>query len=326
LTRVAEIIQLLGGRVHDSGHAPRAEQELEGPAPFDQAGPPHLAFATARFSDPDKLRNSGAGLLIVDEPALESLGTGEIQSVVISSRNARLDFIRVLQRFFPPTRPSSGIHPSAVVDEGADVSPTASIGPLCTIQAGVSIAEDTVLEAGVHIYSRTRIGRRVVIRSGAVIGADGFGYERDASGALQPFPQLGGVVIEDEVEIGSNTSIDRGALADTIVGTRARVDNLVHVAHNVRIGADAAVIAHAMLGGGAIIGAGAWIAPCACIREGVTVGAGAVVGLGAVVTADVGEHQTVLGNPAREIGIHRSIQSEMKRLAHDRLTAGGDGA
>lgn len=147
-----------------------------------------------------------------------------------------------------------------------------------------------------------------------MIGTDGFGFERNGDGELERFPHLGGVVIEDDVEIGANVAIDRGALDDTWIGPRVRIDNLVHVAHNVRIGADAAIIAHAMLAGSASIGERAHIAPCASVREGVTVGAEAFVGMGAVVTGPVAERTTVVGSPARELAAHRAIQEALKRL------------
>ena len=117
---------------------------------------------------------------------------------------------------------------------------------------------------------------------------------------LVPFPHLGRVVLEDGVTVGANTCIDRGALGETRVGARTRVDNLVHIAHNVRIGADCAVIAHAMIAGGVVVGDGAWIAPAAAVRNQRSVGAGALVGMGAVVVRDVAPGATVAGNPARE--------------------------
>lgn len=313
---VADVLAVLEARADPVGRAPSPEDKLTGPASLDRAGLREFAFATLRaLRDPARLRDCRAGLLIVESGALDRLHPGELRSVVVRSDNPRLDFIRVLQRHFAPTPQPPGIHSTAIVEAGADVSSLASIGPLCTIAADVSISEGAVLHGGVHVYSNTRIGRGVTVGSGCVIGASGFGYERDDEGVLQLFPQLGGVVIDDGAEIGSNTSIDRGALGDTVIGARARIDNLVHVAHNVQIGADAAVIAHAMLGGSVQIGERAWIAPSACIREGVQIGADAVVGLGAVVTADVPEGDVVLGNPARSQELQRSIQTTLKRLA-----------
>ena len=193
------------------------------------------------------------------------------------------------------------ISPSARI--GQDVY----IGPLCTVGEEVEIGAGAIIHAGVHIYDRVRIGCNVIIHSGTVIGSDGFGYERNEAGELVKFPHIGGVVIEDDVEIGANTCIDRGSLGDTTICRGARLDNLVHIAHNVRVGAHTAVIADAMIGGGTYIGDSAWIAPSVCLRDRITIGARAVVGLGALVTRDVPDGVTVLGAPAREI-------SEQKRL------------
>jgi UDP-3-O-[3-hydroxymyristoyl] glucosamine N-acyltransferase len=170
-----------------------------------------------------------------------------------------------------------------------------------TICDGVNVGSGTQIHAGVHICSPARIGRNVVLKSGCVIGGDGFGYERNEEGIFEKFPHLGGVVIEDDVEIGSNTCVDRGTLSDTVIGRGTKIDNLVHVAHNVKIGKHCAVIALAMVGGGTQIDDGAWIAPTACLRNGVVIGKQALVGMGAVVTKNVECGETVIGVPAKPI-------------------------
>jgi UDP-3-O-[3-hydroxymyristoyl] glucosamine N-acyltransferase len=168
------------------------------------------------------------------------------------------------------------------------------------------VGDRTTIHAGVHIHGPARIGADVTIQAGTVIGASGYGYERAEDGTLEPFPQIGGVEIGDGVEIGANVCIDRAALGTTRIGARTRIDNLVHIAHNVQIGADCAVIANAMLGGSTQVGDRAWIAPSATIREQRRIGEDATVGLGAVVLASVPPGATVVGNPARDIATPRT--------------------
>jgi UDP-3-O-[3-hydroxymyristoyl] glucosamine N-acyltransferase len=292
---------------------------LSGPAPILQARKGHVSFCGSTATHPEELiRQARASLVILDRtlpfdgPALASAGV----AAVIESDNARLDFMRVVDRFFAAPRPR-GIAPSAVIAASARVAKDVYIGPLCSLGERVEIGAGTVIHAGVQIYDRVRIGRNVTIHAGTVIGADGFGYERDAQGVLVKFPHLGGVVIEDDVEIGANTCIDRGALGDTRVCKGARIDNLVHVAHNTVVGRHAAVIAHAMIGGSTQIGDFAWVAPSACLRDRITIGAHAVVGLAAVVTKSVPDGVTVMGAPARDQASQRRLLGKLSKLADE---------
>lgn len=282
--------------------------KLQRAAPLSDSGPGDVTFCGATARDPmAMLRTATPTLLLLERGLTVDLAQlkGRV-AVVALCDNARLVFARLLERFFVPPRPV-GIHPSAVIAASAQIGKNVYVGPLCTIGDNSVIGDESVLHASVQVYAQVRIGRRVTIHSGTVIGADGFGYEREPSGALFKFPHLGGVVIEDDVEIGANTCIDRGTLADTFIGRGARIDNLVHLAHNTRVGADAAVIAHAMIGGSTQIGDRAWIAPSACLRDRIRIGDDAVVGLGSVVTRSVADQKTVFGNPARP-------EAEQRRL------------
>ena len=156
-----------------------------------------------------------------------------------------------------------------------------------------------LLMASVVLYDNVRLGRNVVIHSGAVIGVDGFGYGRNPEGTLEKFPQIGAVEIEDEVEIGSNSCVARGALLNTVIGRGTKIDNLVHIAHNVRIGENCLIIAHAQIAGSVRIGNRCWLAPSCTINTGVTIGDDAMVALGSVVVHDVTPGAFVAGNPAR---------------------------
>ena len=201
---------------------------------------------------------------------------------VIACRAPKVAFAKAVWRFFPELCET---HWCEMETFGLVVDGTTEI------PEGTIIGPHTVLAHAV-------IGKRVVIGANCTIGLPGFGFDRDASGKLIRFPHTGRVLIGDDVEIGSNTCIDRGALGDTIIEDGAKIDNLVHVAHNVRIGKGALVIAHAMLGGSAVIGARAWIAPAAAILNHRAVHDGATVGMGAVVLHDVAPETVVVGNPA----------------------------
>lgn len=306
-----EILHGVGAEADPRGCSDTS-RTLVGVASFDNAGPGQLSFCVGPGRRPQE---SDASMLIVSSSALEGLPPGSCRAVIAASDNARLDFIRAVRRFFAPGPPEPGVHPSAVIAPGARIGDGVTIGPLCTVSSDVEIGHGSILHAGVHVYSRVKIGARVTVHSGTVIGADGYGFERNEKGELERFPHVGGVVIDDDVEIGANASIDRGALDDTRIGTRAKIDNCVHVAHNVTIGEDAAVIAHAMLGGSSAIGDRAWIAPCTAVREGLSVGKEAMTGMGAVVTKSVPDGTTVAGNPAREIGLHQTLQRTLRSLA-----------
>lgn len=281
MTTVNDILGFLG-------LPPAADDaQVARPASLDRAGPDCVTFCNR---DPRPV----AAALVLAETAGD-FGTARVAVVP----NARLAFVRVVARFFPPPAPPAGVHPTAVVADSATLGRDVRIGAACTVGEDAVIGDGVVLHPGVHVLRGVRMGRGVIVHSGAVIGADGYGFERDEQGTLVRFPHIGGVVIEEDVEIGANTCVDRGALDDTVIERGVRIDNLVHVAHNVRIGRDAAVIALAFLGGSSRVGARAWIAPSAMVREGVTVGDDALVGLGAVVTRDVDAGAVVMGNPAR---------------------------
>jgi len=147
-----------------------------------------------------------------------------------------------------------------------------------------------------------------------VIGADGFGYQRNDKGEFEKFPHIGGVVIKDNVEIGSNTSIDRGALGNTIIEEGAKIDNLVHIAHNVKVGKHSAVIANSMIGGSTIIGDYSWVAPSVCMRDQISTGNNVTIGLGAVVLKSIPEGETWTGSPAKPLAEFLELQKKLKKL------------
>jgi len=217
----------------------------------------------------------------------------------------RLAFIRIMQAYFQEDRLYT-ISPTAVIDTEALLDPDIYIGSYTSIGKCI-IGAGTIIYGNVYIYSNVKIGKNVVIHAGTVIGADGYSYERNEKGELEKFPHVGGVVIEDEVEIGSNTSIDRGTLGDTFIGRGSKIDNQCHIAHNVIIGKHCVVVAQSLIGGGTKIGDFSWVAPCVCLRDGITIGKNTVIGMGSVVTKNIDDNCLVLGVPAKVVRKTTSI-------------------
>jgi UDP-3-O-[3-hydroxymyristoyl] glucosamine N-acyltransferase len=188
--------------------------------------------------------------------------------------------------------------------EAAGIAHGTVIGVDVTLARGVVIGSGVVLGDRVRIgpntcIANTTVGANTSIGANCTIGLPGFGYEKDADGRYWRFPHVGRVEIGMDVEIGSNSCIDRGALGSTRIGRGVKVDNLVHIAHNVTIGENALIIANSMIGGSTQVGPRAWIAPSASIMNQLSIGADAVIGMGAVVVRNVGEAAVVMGNPAR---------------------------
>jgi UDP-3-O-[3-hydroxymyristoyl] glucosamine N-acyltransferase len=255
-------------------------------------------------------------VVICDEMQSKKLSQNPAIALLVTEQ-PRFAFMTIASRFFGPKGQKRGIHDTASVDPSAKVDASASIGPMCVIGENCAIGANTVLHAHVVLYDRVIVGNNVVVHASTVIGSDGFGYERSPNGEMVKFPHLGGVIIEDHVEIGSNTSIDRGSLSDTIIRKGAKIDNQVHIAHNCDIGADAVVIAQTMVGGSVKIGAKAWIAPAAVLLNQIEIGAGGFVALGAVVTKSVMENETVIGAPAVPEAEFKASRNALKRLADE---------
>lgn len=250
--------------------------------------------------------------LICSADHARELAAADVTCLVVEA--PRLAFMRAVAKFFARPRPPAGVHPRASVDPTAVIDPTASIGANSVVGANCTVGPRSVLHPNVTLLDNVRIGADVTINSGTVIGADGFGYERNEAHELEKFPHIGGVVIEDDVEIGSNTSIDRGTLGNTLIRSGARIDNQCHISHNVVIGRHAAVIAQSMVGGSAVIGDYCWLAPAAIIMNQAKVGPRATVGLGAVVVKDVADGQTVMGAPAVSADEFRAQRAAIKKL------------
>ena len=257
--RLDEIVARFGGEIVGAG-----DTVISRICPLENAGPGDLAF----FSNPKyhhQLATTRAAAVIMAPPMVAG------PAAAILTPQPYLYYARVAQWLNPLPVPVPGVHPSAVV-EGV-VAATASIGPNVWIGPGATIDADVVIDANcsigaevrigagtrlagnVAVYSGSRIGVRCLVHSGAVIGSDGFGFAREADGAWVKIPQVGRVLIGDDVEIGAGTTIDRGALGDTVIGDGVKLDNQIQIGHNVQIGAHTAMAGCVGIAGSAVIGA-----------------------------------------------------------------------
>ena len=263
--RLAAIVEALGGELHGD-----PALLVEGLAPLEHAGPGQLSFlSNPRYQS--QLAASRAACVLV-APALRDAAVA--RGACIVTPDPYLYFARLTQLWKRQgaARPGPAIHPSAVIDLDAVVDPGARIGALCVVERGARIGAGTELKARVTVGENCVIGERCILHPGAVIGADGFGFAPHAGG-WEKIEQLGAVTIGNDVEIGANTCIDRGALADTVIEDGVKLDNLIQIGHNVHIGKHTAIAGCAGVAGSASIGA-----HC-------TVGGGAVV-LGHLRIAD----------------------------------------
>ncbi len=300
----AQLAELIQGEVAGDGSVP-----LTGFAPAGAARPGDLTFAEneAYFA---RAEQSAASAVLVDG------GYSSSQKVLIRVPNARLGFAKALALFFPEPEFAPGLHPTAVVAGSAQIDPSAHIGPHCVIGDQAQIGARSVLEGGNHVgahcqigrevhlfpnvtlYARTQVGDRVRIHAGTVVGADGFGYVVDA-GAHRKVPQIGQVIIQEDVEIGANVAIDRGALGPTIIGTGTKIDNLVQIAHNVTIGEHCLIVGQAGIAGSTKLGHYVTLAGQAGLAGHLKIGNQVTVAAQSGVMHDIGDGQKWFGYPAQ---------------------------
>ena len=304
---------------------------LTGAAMLEDAGPEHLAFAGApKYFD--AALKSRAGCII----ALPEFSAGPGQNV-LESLQPRAHFARALALLYPAPQLQPGVHHSAHVEAGAQLEPTVEVGPFatigsgsrigarvrigagCSIGSGVGIGDDCVLHPRVTVYDRVMIGARCVLHSGAVLGADGFGFEL-AGAAYQKVPQVGVVRIGSDVEIGANTCIDRATLGATEIGDGTKLDNMVHIAHNCSIGKHVVIAAQTGLAGGVTIGDYAVVGGQVGVGDKARIEARAVIGSGAgILTAKiVRAGEPVWGTPARPLRQYLAQLATLARLAKRR--------
>jgi UDP-3-O-[3-hydroxymyristoyl] glucosamine N-acyltransferase len=299
-----EIARQLGGEVQGD-----ASIVVTGFAAADTARKGDLTFAENEIYFARAEAGDASAILVA----------GEFKSklkTLIRVPNARIGFAKVLPLFFPEPRFAPGIHPTAVVHGSAQIDADAHIGPLCVIGERARVGAGSVLEGGNHIgsesqigestrlfpnvtlYARSIIGNRVRIHAGSVIGADGFGYVFD-QGVHRKVPQVGNVIIHDDVEIGANVTIDRGALGSTVIGKGSKIDNLVQIAHNVVIGEYSIIVAQVGIAGSTKLGKCVTLAGQVGLAGHLKIGDHATVAAQAGVMNDIPAGEKWIGAPAR---------------------------
>ena len=298
-----ELASRLGCELRGAG-----EVEIRGVAGIEEAGPGDLTFlANRRY----------AAHLATTKAAAVVLGPGqEAPLPCLVDDNPYLAFARAVALLRPLPRPAPGIDPAARVDptaqlgEGIHVGPLAVVGPGVRVGArsvihphvvlsdGVEMGEDCVLHSGVQIRERCRLGDRVVVQNGAVIGSDGFGFAPDRDGRYHTFPQVGTVVIEDDVDIGALVAIDRAALGETRIGRGCKLDNLVQIGHSVTVGEDTILAGQVGIAGSSRVGRRVTLAGQVGVAGHLTIGDGAIATAQTGIPSSVDEGAVVSGYPA----------------------------
>jgi UDP-3-O-[3-hydroxymyristoyl] glucosamine N-acyltransferase len=301
--KLRELAERLGCELLGDG-----EVELRGVGALEQAGPGDLSFlASPRYAP--RLQATRASAVVVapgqDSPLPRLL-----------SANPQLTFARAVALLCPPARPAAGVHPSAQVHPTAQLGAGVHVGALAVVGARVRVGDRTVvhptvvlyddavvgadclLHSGVQVRERCRLGDRVVVQNGAVIGGDGFGFARDGDGRYHKFPQVGTVVIEDDVEIGALTAIDRAALGETRIGRGSKLDNLVQVGHSVSVGSDTVLCGQVGIAGSSRVGSNVTLAGQVGVAGHLTIGDGVVATAQSGIPSSVEPGALVSGYPA----------------------------
>lgn len=301
---LAELAGLAGGRVSGDGSV-----EITGVASIDEAGPGDVTLlADPRHSG--KLSGSKASAVIVPEGAKPPSGVP-----CLVAKNPQLAFAHVLEALRPAERPGPGVSPRAEVHESAELGPGVHVGPFAVVGAGAKVGENTVVSAGVYIGPGATVGRdsllhpgvavrercvlgdRVVVHCNTVIGSDGFGFAKDGV-RYHKVPQTGTVRVGDDVEIGACVTIDRATLDETVIGRGTKVDNLVQIAHNVKVGEDTVIVAQVGISGSTTVGSRVQLAGQVGVVGHIEIGDDSMVGAKSGVTGKIPPRSGYSGIPA----------------------------
>ncbi len=329
---ISDLIAQLGGSLLVGDPARR----IDHPAQPATAQPHSMLFAESGSALADALAAQPGLVVTAPRHLASTLDPGSIPATaVLLTDQPRLWFARAAQ-LLRPSLPAQGIHPTAVVHATAILAPDATIGPCAVLAEGVRVGARTRIDAGVvlqsgvivgadcHlwprvvVYSGTTLGNRVTVHAGAVLGADGFGFVRDRhTGRYTQFPQQGTLLVEDDVEIGANSTIDRGALAATRIGSGTKLDNLIHIGHNCTIGQNVVMASLCGISGSSEIGDGAVLAGQVGIGDHVTIGPGVILGGQAGVLSGKAVTTTgsvLWGTPARPLRQYLRELATLTRL------------
>jgi UDP-3-O-[3-hydroxymyristoyl] glucosamine N-acyltransferase len=318
---VKDLADLVGGEVRGDGSL-----EIVGASPAGEGGRGQISFVDDPRHLPRALKGAASCLVLA-----EGMDPGPVTAIVVAQ--PKLAFARMLAELYPPEPEPAGTHESAVVDvtarlgsevhvgphaviaAGAVIGDRVSVGAGATIGRGVQVGDDSVLFSRVVLYPGTVLGKRVRVHAGAVLGSDGFGYVSHQQGH-DKFPQVGGLEVGDDVEIGANTTVDRGALGSTRIGAGTKIDNLVQIAHNVQIGARCLISAQTGIAGSSVVEDGVILAGQVGIADHVRIKQGAIVGAqGGVPTGKIiREGRLVWGTPARLLSEFKLEYAHLRRL------------
>jgi UDP-3-O-[3-hydroxymyristoyl] glucosamine N-acyltransferase len=324
--RLADLATRLDCRLEGDGTV-----EVTRVAGLEAAGPGDVTFlANPKYAS--KLAETRASAVIADKSVTAA------PCAILRTQAPYLAFAAAVEILTPPARPTPGISALASVDPTAALGPDVFVAPFVVIGAqavvgartilhphvvigaGATVGEDCLLHAHVSIRDRVVIGHRVIIQDGAVIGSDGFGFARRADGSHHKIPQVGGVVIEDDVEIGAQAAVDRPAVGETRIAAGTKIDNLVQVAHGVKIGRHALLAAQSGVAGSSTLGDAAILAGQAGVVGHVHVGAGAIISAKSAATKDIPDGVQVAGMPAVPIADWRESAVLLRRLPELRAT------
>lgn len=314
ISRPVNIEELLAKLSQNYSLAGRRDRYVDNVAAIHQANERSLCFCSWTGERGIAAATATGATTILCSPELPTAMFPIDQKTFIVVERPRLAFVELARAFFVKGEEPE-IHRTAVIEAAVIIGDDIAIGPHSYVGVGATIGQGSRIGNNVYVGPQVSIGERVIIHAGAKIGADGFSYELTSTGERLKFPQVAGVVIEDDVEIGANTCIDRGALSPTCIGKGTKIDNLTHIAHNVQVGQHCIIVAEVFIGGSTTIGSYTWVGPQACVRDQIRVGRNVLIGMGAVVTKDVPDNVVALGSPAKVVRENPPLSWEAEQTA-----------